>query len=91
MIDNRKSMDPSTLETIIMLRMNKDLWDERDVEAIIHEEKRRSREEETAAFAGNRRPRDEDDIDNEDYFDLAEDSPLQTNITPLNLNARLRR
>lgn len=36
MTDNRKSMDPSTLETIIMLRMNKDLWDERDVEAIIH-------------------------------------------------------
>jgi hypothetical protein len=73
MTDNRKSMDPSTLETIIMLRMNKDLWDERDVEAMIHEEK------ETSVTAGNRRPRDEDDFDNEDKFD----SPLQTDFTPL--------
>ena len=90
MIDNRKSKDPSTLETIIMLRMNKDHQDERDVEAIILEEKLR-REQETAAIAGNKHPRDEDDIDNECYFDLAEDSPLQINITPLNLNARVRR
>ena len=30
MTDNRKLMDPSTLEILIMLRMNKDLWDERD-------------------------------------------------------------
>ena len=87
MTDNRKSMDPSTLETIIMLRMNKDLWDERDVEAIIREEKLRSREQGAAAIAGNRHPRGEDDIDNEDEFD----SPLQTNITPFNLHARVRR
>ena len=79
-------MDPSTLETIIMLRMNKDLWDERNVEAIIHEEKFR-REQGTAAIAGNRHPRDEDEIDNEEEFD----SPLQTNITPVNLHARMRR
>ena len=84
MTDNRKSMDPSTLETIIMLRMNKDLWDERDVEAIIHKEKLR-KEQETAAIAGNRHPRDEDDIDNED------DSPLQNIITPFNLHSRMRR
>ena len=39
MTGNRKSNDPSTLlETIIMLRMNQDLRDEPDVEAIIHEE-----------------------------------------------------
>ena len=87
MTDNRKSMDPSTLETIIMLRMNKDLWDERDVEAIIHEEKFHNREQGTAAIAGNRHSRDEDDIDGEDEFD----SPLQTNITPVNLHARMRR
>ena len=79
-------MDPSTLETIIMLRMNKDLWDERDVEAILHEEKLR-KEQETAAIAGNRHPRDKDYIDREDEFD----SPLQTNITPVNLHARVRR
>ena len=79
MTDNRKSMDPSTLETIIMLRMNKDLWDERDVEAIIHEEKLRSREQGTAAIPGNRHSRDEDDIDNEDEFD----SPLHIPISLL--------
>ena len=79
-------MDPSTLETIIMLRMNKDLWDERDVEAIIREEKLR-KEQETAAIAGNRHRRHEDDIDSENEFD----SPLQTDITPVNLHARMRR
>ena len=35
MTDNRKLMDPSTLEVLIMLRMNKDLWDERDMEWIL--------------------------------------------------------
>ena len=53
MTDNRKSMDISTLETIIMFRMNKDLWDERDFDAMIHEENLRE-EKETAVTAGNR-------------------------------------
>ena len=35
MTDNRKLMDPSTLEVLIMLRTNKDLWDERDMEWIL--------------------------------------------------------
>ena len=36
MTDNRKLMDPSTLEVLIMLRTNKDLWDERDMEWILN-------------------------------------------------------
>ena len=32
MTDSRKHMDPSTLQTIIMLRTNNDLWDERDIQ-----------------------------------------------------------
>jgi hypothetical protein len=35
MTPNRKHMDPSTLELLIMLRTNKDLWDERDLERIL--------------------------------------------------------
>ena len=35
MTDRGKHMDPSTLETLIMLRMNKDLWDQRDVQSVI--------------------------------------------------------
>ena len=35
MTDNRKLMDPSTLEVLIMLRTNKDVWDERDMEWIL--------------------------------------------------------
>ena len=31
----RRLMDPSTLETLVMLRFNRDLWDERDVDAAI--------------------------------------------------------
>jgi hypothetical protein len=32
MTDSRKHMDPSTLQTVIMLRTNNDLWDERDIQ-----------------------------------------------------------
>ena len=35
MTDNRKLMDLSTLEVLIMLRTNKDIWDERDMEWIL--------------------------------------------------------
>ena len=35
MTDHRKLMDPFTLVTLIMLRANKELWDERDVEWIL--------------------------------------------------------
>ena len=34
MTDQRRSMDPSTLETILMLKLNKDLWDAQDIERI---------------------------------------------------------
>ena len=32
---HRRLMDPSTLEMLIMLRFNKDLWDSRDVDEIM--------------------------------------------------------
>ena len=32
MRSHRRSMDPSTLEMLVMLRFNKDLWDELEVE-----------------------------------------------------------
>ena len=32
---NRRLMDPSSLEMLIMLRFNRDLWDERDVDTIM--------------------------------------------------------
>ena len=32
-------MDPSTLETLLMLRMNKDLWDEVAIQKIMLKEK----------------------------------------------------
>jgi hypothetical protein len=35
MTDSRKLMDPSTLEVLVMLRTNIDLWDERDMEWIL--------------------------------------------------------
>lgn len=66
--------------TIIMFRMNQ-ILDERDVEAMIHEENL-PEEKEIAVTAGNRRPRDEDDFDYKDKFE----SPLQTDITPLKSN-----
>ena len=32
---HRRLMDPSTLEMLVMLRFNRDLWDERDVDTAI--------------------------------------------------------
>ena len=32
---HRRLMDPSTLETLIMLRFNRDLWDEKDVDTVM--------------------------------------------------------
>ena len=32
---HRRLMDPSTLEMLIMLRFNRDLWDERDVDIVM--------------------------------------------------------
>ena len=32
---HRRLMDPSTLEMLVMLRFNRDLWDERDVDTVI--------------------------------------------------------
>jgi len=34
MTDQRRCMDPTTLETILMLKLNKDLWDARDIEKL---------------------------------------------------------
>jgi len=34
MTDQRRCMDPTTLETILMLKLNKDLWDARDIEML---------------------------------------------------------
>jgi len=67
MTDNRKHMDPSTLETLIMLYMNKDLWDERDVQWILDHYD--DFEEPSAPISGNRRRREsntEDDDDSEE-------------------------
>jgi len=44
MTDQRRKMDPSTLETILMLKLNKDLWDARDIERL-----RRQKADERAA------------------------------------------
>ena len=35
--DQRRSMDPSTLETLLILKLNKDLWDARDIERLRRE------------------------------------------------------
>ena len=37
MTDQRRLMDPSTLETLLMLKLNKDLWDARDIERLRRE------------------------------------------------------
>jgi hypothetical protein len=63
-------MDPSTLETLIMLYMNKDLWDERDVQWILDHYD--DFEEPSAPISGNRRRREsntEDDDESEEEYD----------------------
>ena len=45
MTDQRRCMDPSTLESILMLKLNKDLWDVRDIEIIRRQDADRRRVE----------------------------------------------
>ena len=35
MRSHRRLMDPSTLEMLVMLRFNRDLWDERDLDTVM--------------------------------------------------------
>ena len=35
MCPHRRLRDPSTLEMLVMLRFNRDLWDERDVDTVM--------------------------------------------------------
>ena len=70
MTDHRRQMDPSTLECLIMLRMNKELWDERDMEWILCNPRafddidndNYDNDGEQQIAVGARRPRDERDI-----------------------------
>ena len=63
MTDHRRLMDPSTLETFIMLRANKELWDERDVEWILsNPEHFQVVDEETTVLGGARLRDDRDDV-----------------------------
>ena len=74
MTDNRKVMDSSTLETLFMLRMNKELWDERDMKWTLciprffdsddDDDYDDDVDDDGDQAAGVRRPRDED---NDDY------------------------
>ena len=63
MTDHRRLMDPSTLETFIMLRANKKLWDERDVEWILsNPDYFQVVDEETTVLGGARLRDDKDDV-----------------------------
>ena len=74
MTDNRKLMDPSTLETLTMLRMNKELWDERDMEWILCSPRFFDSDDDDQAV-GVRRPRDEDN-DDDDVHSITSSSQL---------------
>jgi hypothetical protein len=54
MTDFRRSMDPSTLEMLLILKYNKDLWDARTVDQIINTKK---------PAVGQKRPNPVTDID----------------------------
>ncbi len=52
---HRRHMDPSTLEAILMLRMNKDMWDEVTIQKIM------SKDRQEKAAKRFRRDNDSDD------------------------------
>ena len=64
MTDHRKVMDPSTLETLIMLQMNREFWDEQDMEWILCNPRFFDSDDGDQAV-GVRRPRDEDNDDDD--------------------------
>ena len=64
MTDHRKVMDLSTLETLIMLQMNREFWDEQDMEWILCNPRFFDNDDDDQAV-GVRRPRDEDNDDDD--------------------------
>ena len=64
MTDHRKVMDLSTLETLIMLQMNREFWDEQDMEWILCNPRFFDNDDGDQAV-GVRRPRDEDNDDDD--------------------------
>ena len=64
MTDHRKVMDLSTLETLIMLQMNREFWDEQDMEWILCNPRFFDNDDGDQAV-GVRRPRDEDNEDDD--------------------------
>ena len=67
MSDHRKHMDPSTLEMLLMLRMNKDLWDEKTVESIFAREKVEAREKKAAKELAQKVARDAAAAEDDDF------------------------
>ena len=71
MTDSRKCMNPSTLETLIMLHMNKSVWDMRDVQWLIYHPHHFDEvdNDEELHSQGSRRLRERDDDDDDDDDD----------------------
>ena len=81
MTDSRKRMDSSTLETLIMLRINKSLWDERDVQWLIDHPRyfHEVDNDEEPHSQGSRRLRERDDDD--DDYDVHENEDHNSRMT----------
>lgn len=58
---NRRQMDPSTLEMLLMLRLNKDMWGEKTVQDIIDNKKAAARERKRAQDAARELEKETDD------------------------------
>ena len=77
-------MDPSTLETLIILYMNKDLLNERDLQLILDHNK--DFEELAAPIPGNRRRHESD---SEDDDDSDEENKIATAYSPIAIFSRI--
>lgn len=57
MTDDRRHMDPSTLDMLLFLKNNKDLWNAQTIDEILNKEASAA----APATIGNKRPHDDDD------------------------------
>ena len=66
---HRRLMDPSTLEMLLMLRLNKDMWSEKTIQDIIDDRKAANRERARLRAEAAEKAKAHDGAEDDDMFE----------------------
>ena len=66
---HRRHMDPSILEMLLMLRLNKDMWSEKTIQDIIDDKKAANRERARLRAEAAEKAKSQEGAEDEDMFE----------------------